>query len=92
MGLSRKVGVLNDFDLVNISGEDSEGQQRAGTISRHYVQSLIWVLIWICLYFRKTEDTTKGMTAKVVEVQISRLKALGKTGHSSPIGLLRSHW
>ena len=81
----RKVGALNDFNLINISGDDSEGQQRTGTIARHYVESLIWVLIWVCLYHRKPEDTTESMTAKVVEFQIWRLKVLGKTGDTIQI-------
>lgn len=73
------VGVLPqswrfDLILINISGEDSQGQQRTGTIARHHVESLI------CLYHRKPEDTTEGMTAKVVEFDIALQSQIGEDG------------
>jgi len=93
-----KVGVLNDFDLINISGKDSKGGRRTGTIAfmalqliipdgedpirrlyRHDVESLIWVLIWICLYFSEPDDIPEGMEEKAVENHMSRLQEW-KTG------------
>jgi len=87
-----KVGILNDFDLINIFGEDSKGGRRTGTIAfmalqlikprvknprrfyRHDVESLIWVLIWICLYFSGSDDIPQGMEEEDVGEQISLLQ------------------
>ena len=92
-----KVGFLNDFDLTNISGEDSKGGRWTGTIAfmalqlikpgvknprrfyRHDVESLIWVLIWICLYYRGPDDTPQGMEEDDVGEHISFLQEW-KTG------------
>lgn len=92
-----KVGVLNDFDLTNIPGEDSRGGRRTGTIAfmalqlidrfrenprrfyRHDVESLIWVLIWICLDYREHGDAPQGMKEEDVQKTISFLQSW-KTG------------
>lgn len=95
---SLKVGVLNDFDLTNIPGEDSKAGRRTWTIAfmalqlimldgedpirrlyRHDVESLIWVLIWICLYFSEPDDINEGMKEKAVENHMLRLQEW-KTG------------
>ena len=94
---SLKVGILNDFDLINIRGKDSKGGRRTGTIAfmalqlinplmenprrlyRHDVESLIWVLIWICLYYRGPDDTPQGMKQDDVRERISLLQEW-KTG------------
>ena len=84
---SLKVGVLNDFDLTNISGEDSKGGRRTGTnafmalqlinplmenprrLYRHDVESLIWVLIWICLYSRGPDDAPHDVRERISLLQ-----------------------
>ena len=93
-----KVGILNDFDLINIRGKDSKGGlRRTGTIAfmalqlikpgvksprrlyRHDVESLTWVLVWICLYFSGPDDIPQGMEEKDAREHISTLERW-KTG------------
>lgn len=79
----RCVGVLNDFDLIQIYGEPSKGGRRTGTIAfmaldllslqgvprrykrlyRHDLESMLWVLIWICLSIEYKEDVPQGLRA-----------------------------
>jgi len=41
---------------------------------RHDVESLIWVLIWICLYFSESDDIPQGMEKEHVEEHIVLLQ------------------
>jgi len=92
---SRNVGVLNDFDLVQISGESFEGGRRTGTIAfmaldllaleevsrrytrfyRHDVESLIWVLIWVCLSLEYNDDIPPSLHGPALHRQRDRLES-----------------
>ena len=92
---SRNVGVLNDFDLVQISGESFEGGRRTGTIAfmaldllaleevsrrytrfyRHDVESLIWVLIWVCLSLEYKDDIPPSLHGPALHRQRDRLES-----------------
>jgi len=89
------VGVLNDFDLVYITGWTARGGRRTGTVAfmaldlltekaikdrftwlyRHDVESLIWVLAWVCLIIEINDDIPEGMDQGTMSRQILRLQA-----------------